>query len=319
MTVQTFWCWETPVIVSTSLLIFQPPEKRRCLWWSVGVDDGENGSWSLHRDFSSTVGRPSLPARSNHQDVHFHSPALWMQSHHCHSVLCVANVQHPVTPLPVDTPRACGNSLTRRLPYIHISAARALARSHTHTYTHKVHGTFCVAPVLFSSSASVSAAGNAAWPPPSCLAALSLSWSSLWLVSPTPGPGGSSWAGGCCSRSYRPGWARTAAGLALGSSGHNSWRRTHYRSSCRGGHRAVTAGVSHTAPLRLHLPCVLLGLCLQTTQLLFRGGKNTPPPDDVIWMISQFKVLEHSYTCTPQPRTTGSMLNSQWRYPLLSK
>lgn len=81
-----------------------------------------------------------------------------------------------------------------------------------------------------SSQVSVSAAGGGTVHPPS--PPKKPSWSWLWWASQAPGPGEASWDEGRCSRSYRRGWARTAAGLALGSSGRSSWRRTHYRSSC---------------------------------------------------------------------------------------
>lgn len=79
-----------------------------------------------------------------------------------------------------------------------------------------------------------------------------LSWSSPRLG--CPGPAAPGRAAGYCSRSYRRGWAQTTAGLALGSSGHSSWRRTRSRSSCsrtQTGHHTASSHHSHTInPLR---------------------------------------------------------------------
>ena len=127
---------------------------------------------------------------------------------------------------------------------------------HTHTHTHKVHGTFCVAPVLFLSGSPVSAAGGYSPPPLLSPGPVTLSWSWPWWVCPAPGPGEPGWAAGCRSRSYRRGWARTAAGLALGSSGHSSWHRTRYRSSCREKH----SGHSWTLTQSLFTPTVTMRL-----------------------------------------------------------
>lgn len=213
------------------LLILQPKCKpgddesdEKCWWAGMGGGDEPNECTKApSRDFSNPVRQPSLPAWSKAPGCPF--SLLWPRSavHHCHKPsvwwMCdlLSHVHSHTRPAAVHNTILSVLSFSSSV-YTHIEFH--ICSAHTHTL--KVHGTFCVAPV--------SAAGSYS---PFCPSPLMLSWSSLWWVSPAPGPGELGWAGGCCSRSYRRGWARTAAGLALGSSGRSSWHRTRYRSSCR--------------------------------------------------------------------------------------
>lgn len=175
-----------------------------------------------------------------HQDVHSHSSCI--------------------RALPSRTWNQNPFRASRHPPYIHIKLR--ICSEHTKFMGHSVK-------LLFLSGASV-AGGDSSTP-------LKLSWSWLWWACPAPGPGGPGWAGGCCSRSYRRGRARTDAGLALGSSGRSSWRRTRYRSSCR----ETTDGSlldSQAEPLRTYSHHAS-----HLSHQIF-----TRPWSDLIWFVGNF-------------------------------
>lgn len=202
--------------------------------WVSSVKLGDNGvrggGWfnrpNTHRDHQ----QPSLPAclpGSDHQDVHSLCSGLGEQPPPPHKL--------PTCPFPVTHTLVKGSCQ-------HAIQLLLQLNLHLYTKTCSKYTRGVQGDILWSSCALLQQCTSSA--------PLRLSWSSLWLVCPAPGPAAPGRAAGYCSRSYRRGWAQTAAGLALGSSGRSSWRRTRYHSSC-----SRTQTGHHCSPHTLQPPC----------------------------------------------------------------